>query len=42
MFRLVSYDSFIYLHIIYITYTYDVLVTLQLFTFYMHFSYNST
>ena len=42
MFRSVPHDSNIYLHITYITYTYDVLVTLQLFTFYMYISQNST
>ena len=42
MFRSVPHNSFIYLHITYIIYTYDVLVTLQLFTFYMYISHNST
>ena len=35
-------DLFIYLHITHIVYIYDVLVTLQLFTFYMYISHNST
>ena len=42
MFISVPHDSFTYLHITYIIYIYDVLATLQPFTFYMYISHNST
>ena len=38
----VHHDSFIYLHITYIIYIYDVLASLRLFTFYIYISHNST
>ena len=41
IFRSVPHESYIYLYITYIVYTYDVHVTLQLFTFYMYISHNS-
>ena len=42
MFISVPHDSITYLHITYIIYIYDVLATLQPFTFYMYISHNPT
>ena len=42
MFRSVPHNSNIYLHITYIIYTCEVLVTLQLFIYLLYISHNST